>query len=511
MDRIKRPALMLALCAFLLALFAAGAPATDAHASKNGVKVVAYYPSWRTNRDTLQYDKLTHIIYAFAIPTADGGVRPLENAANVRALIREAHAHGVKVLLAVGGWSYQNVPLEDTFAAATGTDAKRAALTEAIRSMCTQYGFDGVDLDWEYPRTSGTYRQYEDLMLRLRAKLPDKLLTTAVPGGVSPETGAPYASSMAFTDAVLEAVDWVNVMAYDANNAQHASYDYAVHAGTYWHETRGLPAGKVVLGLPFYARPGSLSYAALVRADPAAARRDASVYNGQTVWYNGIPTIQAKTRYAVEQLGGVMIWEISQDTTDDALSLLSAIHQVVETLSPFDDVSPSAWYAPSVRAAWSLGLMRGTGETLFSPAGTLTAAEAVSLSARIHAIYERGNDPMVQGVPWYQVYLDYALQTGILAAPLTTQTLSAPITRLQCAMLLRRSLSAEALTPIRTVDAIPDLSPQREGYEDVLVLYRAGILTGADAGGAFCPDAVLTRAEAAALAVRLLDPEQRVR
>ena len=509
MDRIKRPALTLALCAFLLALFAAAAPATDAHAPNGQVKVTAYYPSWRTGRDTLQYDKLTHIYYAFAIPTPEGGLRPLENAANARALIREAHAHGVKVLLAVGGWSYQNVPLEDTFAAATATPEKRAALTEAILSMCAQYGFDGVDMDWEYPRTSGTYRQYEDLMLRLRAGLQGKLLTTAVPGGVSPDTGTPYASSMAFTDAVLEAVDWVNVMAYDANNAQHASYDYAVHAGNYWHETRGLPAEKVVLGLPFYARPGSVSYGALVRADPAAAQRDTSVYNGQTVWYNGIPTIQAKTRYALEQLGGVMIWEISQDAADSNLSLLTAIHQVVEALAPFDDVSPSAWYAPSVRAAWHLGLMRGTGGNLFSPAGTVTAAEAVSLSARIHVIYEKGTDPLVQGVPWYQVYLDYALQTGILSASLTTQTLAAPITRLQCAILLRRALPQEALAPIRTVDTIPDLSPQREGYADVLTLYRAGILTGTDANGAFRPDAVLTRAEAAALAVRLLDPDQR--
>lgn len=514
MDRCKRPALMLALFALLLSCFAASSPRTDAaRPSAESFKTVAYYPSWRpdSQRQKLQYDKLTHIIYAFAIPTADGTLRPLENAAGAQALIREAHAHGVKVLLAVGGWSYQNIPLEDTFAAATDTAQKRASFTEAIVSMCDQYGFDGVDMDWEYPRTSGTYRQYEDLMLRLKARLQPagKLLTTAVPGGVS-LSGTPYASSMAFTDTVLQTVDWVNVMAYDANNTNHSPYDYAVHAANYWRYTRALPAEKVVLGVPFYTRPGSISYESLLKADPKAGLSDTITYNGQTVWYNGPATIAAKTQYALEHLGGVMIWEITQDTADASKSLLSVIHETVQSASRFSDVPSGAWYAESVQAACDLGLMKGTGNGRFSPARPVTTAETVSLSARVHVIHQNGSDPLVQGTPWYQVYLDYAHQTGILTDTLTSQRLSTPITRLQCAILLRRALPDSALSPIRTVEEIPDLSPDTPGYDAVLTLYRAGVLTGTDAAGAFSPHATLTRAEAAVLVSRMLDPNRRV-
>lgn len=512
MDRFKRPALMLALYALLFSCFAAAAPrAHAAPAAAGSFKTVAYYPSWRPDRERekLQYEKLTHLIYAFAIPTADGGLRPLENSSGAQALIREAHAKGVKVLLAVGGWSYQNVPLEDTFAAATSTAEKRAALADAIAAMCSQYGFDGVDMDWEYPRTSGTYRQYEDLMLRLRAKLPGKLLTTAVPGGVS-LSGTPYPSSMAFTDTVLEVVDWVNVMAYDANNQDHSPYTYAVHAANYWRSVRGLPAKKVVLGLPFYTRPGSVSYEALLKANPSAGQFGTISYNGQTVWYNGRATIAAKTQYALDHLGGVMIWEITQDTADRSQSLLSAIYDTVQAASLFSDVPSSAWYAQSVQAACDLGLMRGTGQRRFSPAASVTTAEAVSLSARIHVIHQQGSDPLVQSTPWYQVYLDYALKTGILTDALSSHTLSAPISRLQCAVLLSRTLPSSALSPIRAVDQIPDLSPTAPGYDAVLQLYRAGVLTGTDAAGSFCPNATLTRAEAAVLTARMLDPTRRV-
>ena len=54
----------------------------------------------------------------------------------------------------MGGWSHNGALLAPVFAAATATPARRQALAGAILAMCEEYGFDGVDMDWEHPRLS---------------------------------------------------------------------------------------------------------------------------------------------------------------------------------------------------------------------------------------------------------------------------------------------------------------------------------------------------------------------
>jgi len=58
------------------------------------------------------------------------------------------------------------------------------------------------------------------------------------------------------------------------------------------------------------------------RRNPAAANQDQL----DTQFYNGIPTVQAKTALAMTSGGGIMAWDLSQDTHDAQLSLLSAIY-----------------------------------------------------------------------------------------------------------------------------------------------------------------------------------------
>lgn len=76
----------------------------------------------------------------------------LEHPEIAERLIREGHEHGVQVLISVGGWSYLDVPLEDTFIKATETPEKTEKLADAIAAMVEEYGFDGADMDWEHPR-----------------------------------------------------------------------------------------------------------------------------------------------------------------------------------------------------------------------------------------------------------------------------------------------------------------------------------------------------------------------
>lgn len=296
-------------------------------------KVVGYYPSWSPDKlRAVDFGVLTHVCYAFAIPTAEGDLRGLENPDTASELIRSAHENGAKVLLSVGGWSYNDVPLEGVFMEATSDSEKTRHFSESIVEMCDKYGFDGVDMDWEHPRTDGTSaKQYEELMLILSDKLhaKGKLLTAAVLSGVTAD-GNIYYDAAAHTNAVLNAVDFINVMAYDGGDGErHSQYEFAVNCGAYWKETRGLPGHKVVLGVPFYARPSWAGYGTILADVPDAWSRDSVTYNGMDVYYNGMDTIKKKTRYAMENLGGVMIWELTQDySADPDKSLLQAIGSV---------------------------------------------------------------------------------------------------------------------------------------------------------------------------------------
>ena len=289
-------------------------------------KVVGYAPNWYGTGylDRIDYSQVTHLIYAFAIPTEEGEVRPLNDGGFMTALVKKAHENNVKVSIAIGGWSYKGKPLESTFAAATDTDAKCRTLANAMLKVVDDYGLDGIDVDWEYPRAN-TSRQYETLIKYLREGLDQrgegKILTSAVTGFMA----ADYSST------ALGCLNWVNVMAYDGNGGSgHSPYQYAVDSVNAWKKV-GLPNEKIMVGVPFYARPSWASYKDLVAADKNNAAKDKTEYKGATAYYNGLETIARKTEFAFENAGGVMIWEISQDyTAEKELSLLNKIYETAQ-------------------------------------------------------------------------------------------------------------------------------------------------------------------------------------
>jgi chitinase len=274
-------------------------------------RVVGYMPSWAGDVNAIQYSKLTHINYAFALPTSTGGIQAVENPSKLQSLVSLAHARGVKVLIAIGGWNNGD---DSGFESLASNSTYRTNFVNAVISFVNQYGLDGVDIDWEYPDAGASANNYATLMSSLATEMHNrgKLLTAAVVG----ENGGSILNS------VFNVVDFLNLMAYDYNNFDHSTYNYAVASFNYW-KGRGLPASKAVIGVPFYGRPSWETFAQLVNrgADPYA-----DVFSG--VGYNGINTIKSKTNLGFDQGSGVMIWELSGDATG-ANSLLSAIHEVV--------------------------------------------------------------------------------------------------------------------------------------------------------------------------------------
>ena len=175
----------------------------------------------------------------------------------------------------------------------------------------------------------------------------------------------------------------------------------------------------------------------------------------------------------------------------------------------FTDVPADAWFAANVQAAYELGLMEGNTGTTFNPSGNLTIAEALVLACRLHSTYVGDGATFTgSGGAWYQPYVDYAVEQGIVTAGAYADY-GATATRAQFASILAAALPAEALTAINTVTALPDVPADAAYAPAVLSLYNAGVLTGSDAAGSFKPDTTIQRSEVATIVGRMADPSLR--
>ena len=298
---------------------------TKPHVGKGKVSmdnflVVGYQTSWAGNVSDIQFDKLTHINYAFLLPdnSGDGSLQPLPKPEKLKELVSAAHRHGIKAMVSVGGWNDGN---DQGFEKLAASETATAAFISNLQKTVEEFGLDGVDIDWEYPDPGSSSENYARLMDRLGKAMHDrgKLLTAAVVALGPTGGGVPK--------AVFDDVDFLTLMAYDKNDRDHSPYGYAEESLSYWLG-RGLPKSKAILGLPFYGRPTWNSYRSLMENDPEASQKDRIEFNGKTVYYNGIPTIRKKTRLALQKGGGVIMWDLSQDSRDET-SLLNALHDEI--------------------------------------------------------------------------------------------------------------------------------------------------------------------------------------
>ena len=64
-------------------------------------------------------------------------------------LLKAAHPH-LRVLLSLGGWGSS-----EHFSAVAATASGRNRLALSCADWVERYGFDGIDVDWEYPVSGG--------------------------------------------------------------------------------------------------------------------------------------------------------------------------------------------------------------------------------------------------------------------------------------------------------------------------------------------------------------------
>lgn len=369
-------------------------------------KIVAYFVEWGVyQRDyhvaDIPADKITHLNYAFANVSDTGECILYDSYAaidkfypgdswdngalrgnfNQLRILKQAHPH-LKTLISVGGWTLSN-----KFPELASTAEGRSRFAQSCVEFMLTYGFDGIDIDWEYPvsggLTAGTPQDKQNftlLLAELRSQLDaveqGYLLTIAAPAG--PGT---------FANIELESIhpylDFINVMTYDfhggwENQTSHQAPMFSIdgdpfeQAETYTvtsalssYVQAGIPSHKLIMGLPFYGRgwqgvaneedglfqsatgpstngtweAGVFDYKDLKNNFLGQGYTRYWDQQGQVPWlynetsgifisYEDTQSIAIKSAYVAEQnFGGAMFWELSSDTHD--AELLSTVYSVL--------------------------------------------------------------------------------------------------------------------------------------------------------------------------------------
>ena len=317
-------------------------PGTDPDPVISRPYVVAYLPSWKMPY-TPDWEKITHLCLAFGIVQADGSLNTTE-VRKYPTVIQAARKNKVKVLLSIGGGGSTN------FTQAITDPAKRKRLITALDQAIKDLSLDGIDVDYEEWEGGPGGASAGDLVKRtaleatyqeLRAKIgEDKLITAAVTADWDDQGWGYY---NCFNNTMHQYLDFVSLMVYDqtgpwsgSNVGPHSSRDFFEHAANHWLTNRKLPKKKLVMGVPFY---GYLFQSAdnAEGAEAVAYKDILSRYPTENphlsdqiglLYYDGMVTIEGKADYVrSNELGGIMFWEITQDTADPAKSLLNVIHQ----------------------------------------------------------------------------------------------------------------------------------------------------------------------------------------
>ena len=182
----------------------------------------------------------------------------------------------------------------------------------------------------------------------------------------------------------------------------------------------------------------------------------------------------------------------------------------------FLDADESAWYGSQqqgvIKSVVQLGIMNGYTDGTFHPIGNITLSEAIKMAAVVHATCNNQTISFSasDGGKWYDAYLNYCVKNRIVSSD-EYSSLDAYATRAQIAHIFAKATSDFAVVNDVDYDYIPDVSERSEYADEILALYRAGILTGDERTRAFRPSDTITRAEAAAIISRVALPTTRIK
>ncbi|ESK85470.1 glycoside hydrolase family 18 protein [Moniliophthora roreri MCA 2997] len=353
---------------------------------------VAYFTNWGiygANFQPTDIDpsKLTHILYSFADVSPENGAIKLtdsyadsekhfpgdswdEAGTNLYGCLKQLYLlklknRNLKVLLSIGGWTYSQA---GHFSFVTSASSRANFVNNAVQ-LIEDYGFDGIDLDFEYPSNSAEGQGFADLLTETRKAFDSLasrkgdstpyLLTAAVSAGAQN-----YANLK--VSQMNSALSFWNLMAYDyagswltfADNQANLYGGMRTNVSTdkafKYFTSNGATASKINMGIPLYGRafentngigqpyngigPGTIeagiySYKTLPLAGATLFenKTDVTSYSydsskKELVSYDTPNIVKMKTQYVNDNgMGGTMFWELSTDKKgSDSLVLTAA-------------------------------------------------------------------------------------------------------------------------------------------------------------------------------------------
>ncbi|KAL9118258.1 MAG: hypothetical protein Q9187_005199 [Circinaria calcarea] len=349
-------------------------------------RIIGYYEAWNSDKrcigmgfQDIPVNSITHLYFSFGyISPGSFQIAPMDGLSpglfsDLTALKKSNSA--LKTIVALGGWTFNDngTSTQPVFSDIVSSSSNRSKFISNLLAFLRNYGFDGVDFDWEYPGAPDRGGNKDDgkNFTQLLKELKDAIAGGPIKYIVSFTAPTSYWYLRHFDiKGSVEQVDWVNVMSYDlhgvwdANNPigsqvlAHTNLTEIKEAlDLFWRND--VPADKIVMGLGFYGRSfqlvdpscstpgcgfkggaapgdctdssGTLSYKEIVdiirkyKLTPFYDKTNAVKYitwkSDQWVSFDDKETIQQKITFANDQgLGGLLIWALDLDTPDlDAL------------------------------------------------------------------------------------------------------------------------------------------------------------------------------------------------
>uniref|UniRef100_A0A182W1Z6 GH18 domain-containing protein n=1 Tax=Anopheles minimus TaxID=112268 RepID=A0A182W1Z6_9DIPT len=342
-------------------------------------RVVCYFGSWATYRigngkyevENINPNLCTHIIYTFVGLDTKGNVKILDSWLDIslggysRFVQLKQRNPNVKLMVAIGGWNEGSA----SYSTMANSDLLRAVFVESAVAFVKRYGFDGFDVDWEYPTLRGGSVDDRVGFIKLLRDLRNRFDQEGLLLSIATAATADYLRSAYDVPEINKYVHFVNLMAYDL----HAYWDAQTGANAPMYPSAwetgfttsmlnvdacvkawlsgGLSPSKLNLGVPVFGHsfklastvetrigaptigpgdagpytlePGTLSYLEVCEMLKGGGytqvfsneQKVPYAYRGnQWISYDNANSIALKVQYAKSlNLGGVMVWSIESD------------------------------------------------------------------------------------------------------------------------------------------------------------------------------------------------------